>query len=172
MTQPVEEEIEVWEIQIAGTIYAKVRNPEIAGTWKTIRANGEKGPRRLQLTAYERKHNRELIPEENEHLDPFTNGSLKCVQGAPTQNKTWLTDADLTAIIGLESDELYRAEVDGIAGELTLRRLLDLAERVATVPRFEYVRGVVQDRYQVGGTQRSVAEMINAGESVSGFRMS
>src|SRR4051812_6214330 len=166
MTSPVEE-VEVWEIQVPGTIYVRVRNPEIAGMWKTIRANGEKGPRRLQLTAVERKHNREMIPDENAHLDPFTNGSLRCVQGAPTMNKTWLTDADLTAIISLESDDLYHSEVEAIEGELTLRRLLDLAEHVATVPRFEYVRAIVQDRYQVGGTQPAVAEMFEAGEKLS-----
>lgn len=172
MVQQEAEETEIWEIQIPGTIFVKVRNPEIAGTWKVVRANGEKGPKRIQITASERKHNRDLIPEENEHLDPFSNGSLRCVVGAPTQNKTWLTDADLTSIIQLESDELYEAEVTDIKAELTLRRLLDLCERIGTVRRFEFLRDIVQDRYRVGGTQRSVEEMMTAGEKIQGFRMS
>lgn len=164
-------EQEVWEIQIPGTVWTRVRNPEIPGTWKTIRANGAKGPKRLSLTSEERRYNQELVPEENEHLDPFKNGSLKCVQGAPKDVKTWLTDDDLSAIIGLEDETLYQEEVSSITMELTLRRLLDLAERTATVPRYEFLRELVQDRYAVGGTQRAVQEMIDAGERLEGFRM-
>lgn len=171
MAEPTED-VEIWEIQIPGTIYVKVRNPEIQGTWKTIRANGDKGPKRLQLTASERKHNRELIPEENQHLDPFTNGSLRCIVGDPKNDKTWLTDEDLAAIIGLEDDRLYEEEVAAISMELTLRRLLDLCARIGTVRRYEFVRDLVQDRYKVGGTQPSVQEMIDAGEKLAGFRLS
>jgi hypothetical protein len=166
------DETEVWEIQIRGTIWTRVRNPEVPGTWKTIRANGTRGPKRITITASERQHNQELIPEENAHLDPFTNGSLRCVAGSPKDIKTWLTDEDLSAIIGLEDDALFEEEVTSISMELTLRRLLDLAERAATVPRHAFVRDLVQERYAVGGTQRSVQEMIDAGEALSGFRMS
>ena len=168
----VKDEQEIWEIQIPGTIWTRVRNHEVPGTWKTIRANGEKGPKRLTITAAERQYNQELIPEENEHLDPFKNGSLKCVQGAPKDLKTWLDDDDLAAIIGLEDDALFEEEVTSCQLELTLRRLLDLAERTATVPRYTFIRDLVDERYKVGGTQRSVAEMIEAGEKLSGFRMS
>jgi hypothetical protein len=166
------DEQEVWEIQIRGTIWTRVRNPETPGTWKTIRANGTRGPKRITLTASERRHNQELIPEENEHLDPFKNGSLKCVQGSPKDIKTWLDDDDLAAIIALEDDALYEEEVASISMELTLRRLLSLAERSATVPRYEFLRDLVQERYAVGGTQRAVQEMFDAGEKLSGFRMS
>lgn len=172
MTEQLTDETEIWEIQIPGTIYTKVRNHEIAGTWKTIKANGTNGPKRLTLLASERRYNRELIPDENAHLDPFSNGSLRCVVGEPKNHKTWLTDEDLEAIIRLESEDLYKEEVAGITLELTLRRLLDLAQRIATVSRYEFVKEVVQERYQVGGTQRAVAEMIEAGEKISGFRMS
>lgn len=172
MTDTVDE-TEVWEIQIPGTIYAKVRNPEIAGTWKVVKANGTNGPRRLSLTTSERKYNRELIPDENQHLDPFSNGSLRCVVGEPMNNdKPWLTDADLEAIVRLESDDLYQEEVSSITLELTLRRLLDLCQRIGTVGRYEFVRDLVQERYAVGGTQRAVQEMIDAGEKLQGFRMS
>jgi hypothetical protein len=86
--------------------------------------------------------------------------------------KTWLDDDDLASIIGLEDDGLFEEEVAGIPLELTLRRLLDLAERSATVPRYTFIRDLIDERYKVGGTQRSVQEMIDAGENLSGFRLS
>lgn len=158
---------EIWEAVTASAAWVQVRD-RMNGGWKQVRVGGEGGPRRLQLSVEERRWNQDLVPEENIGLDPFANGQLLCVQGgAKTGNH--LSDDELTAVLRDGDDATFQSTVEGMESEIVLRRLQVLAERKATMARYEFVREIVDTRYRVGGTQRAVQALLDAGEALAGF---
>jgi len=158
--------VEIWEAATASSVYVKVRDQRNGG-WRSQRVGGS-GSKRIQLTVEERRFNQDAILDENLHLDPFSNGMLHCVQG-DAKGVASMTDADLVDIIGLDDDDAFEEAVAGLESEVMVRRVLSLAEKKATNARFTFVRDLVDERYRVGGTQRTVQAMIDAGERISGF---
>jgi hypothetical protein len=159
-----EDVIEIWEATTDSIVFLNVKDPVKKG-WKQVKVTLQ-GPKRVQITLEERRFNQSQIPEENLALDPFSNGQLICVQG-DAKGTNMLTDDDLVTILTLDDDEGFEAAVTDLDSEVLVRRLLGLSETRATHNRFEFIRDLVDVRYRVGGTQRTVQQMIDDGEKVS-----
>lgn len=159
-----EDIIEIWEATTDSVVFLNVKDPVKKG-WKQVKVTLQ-GPKRLQITLEERRFNQSQIPEENLHLDPFSNGQLICVQGE-AKGINMLTDDDLITILTLEEDAEFETAVSDLDSEVLVRRLLGLAQTRATNTRFEFIRDLVDVRYRVGGTQTTVQQMIDDGEKVA-----
>lgn len=159
------EKREVWEVQIAGTVWVQVYEPATK-TFRPVPLN-KKGTRRIQLTAAEREHSQSLIDYDKPDRDPFKNGNLALiVDGRPVGV---VTDDDLIARLEFRDTAAFEEAIeDIIPNELLLRRLKDLARERGTVAQYERVRELIDEHYKVGGTQRTVREMIAAGEKLTG----
>lgn len=154
------DQMETWEIQVPGKVTVWKRNRR-TGEYDRARVSGE-GPKLLHITKDDRLYNQELIPEENAHLDPFTNGSLARREG---KKLVGITAETLRELLEVSDPDLFREAIDDHVGnELTVRRLHDLAHSEGTVAQVEVLRDVIDEHYRVGGTQRTVAEMMQESE--------
>ncbi len=157
------ETVETWEIQTEGTVWVRTKEPRTGG-YAMTRVGGA-GAKRLRISTEDREYNSELIPEENRGSDPFTNGMLvRLVDG---ERVGGLTDQDLRDLLGVHG-EAFAEAVAELDSELSVRRLKAIAEEHATVAQLGVVNDYVEAHYKVGGTQRTVCEMITAGEAVGG----
>jgi hypothetical protein len=159
---------ETWEIQIPGTARVWVRDRRF-GTYQPKKVSG-KGPKRITLSRDEREYNQELVPEENERHNPWTNGTLVQIVGGTKQGE--LTDEALRAYLELESEEAFTEAVSDIDIELTLRRLIGFAATDGRMWQVTILRELIDERYRVGGTQRTVQEMYDEGELDRSTRLS
>lgn len=148
------EQQEVWASATGGSVWIQTKDPTHPNTYRPTKIGG-KTNRKLQITVAERHFNQELIPVDQQELDPFTNGLL--VRTSPSPSGT--SDSELVLILRVEADADFEAEVKKIDKEVVLRRLIDLAERHTTFQRHQYLTELVRDRYHIGKTQRSVKEM-------------
>lgn len=152
---------EIWEATTGGTTYVNVRDPRNPEGW-TRKKVGGKGSKRITITVEEREFNQDLVQYENQHLDPFTNGSLirispKDAERGPNEK----TDDDLIAMLRIEDDIAFDVQLNAIVSETVLRRVLDLARAHTSMARYEIVRNLVDDRYQVGKASQVVREAEN-----------
>lgn len=151
---------ETWEIQVPGKVTVWKRNRR-TGDYGRATVSGE-GPKILHISTDDRLYNQELIPEENARLDPFTNGSLALREDGELKGITVVT---LRELLTVNDPDLFREALDEhVDNELTIRRLLDLATSEGTVPQVEVLRDIIDERYKVGGTQRTVREMMQESE--------
>lgn len=148
---------EIWKTTTDGVVWLNVKDPRNPGGWRQQKVGG-KGSKRITLSAEEREFNQELIPFENAHLDPFQNGLLVRMN-AEERGENEYTDEQLKEMLAVEDEPLFTEQVEAITSEVVLRRLLALAEKIAPLPRLEFVRGVVDARYRVGRTSRVVKEI-------------
>lgn len=152
---------EIWESTTGGVTWVHVKDPRNPEGWVQKKVGG-KGTQRVTLSVEEREFNQELIAYESQHLDPFTNGLLVRIQPKDVERgDSELTDADLIALLGLDNDDLFASELDGIRSEVVVRRLLELSKKHASMMRHEVIQNLVDDRYKIGKTQKVVKEMIN-----------
>lgn len=169
-----EKTVETWEITHDGTVWVAVYDKR-EDKYKKQRVGGRAGgSKRLHITADDRRFNQEQVVDEMKQNDPFTNGSLKLISADRPEDvdTTYhLTAVDLEAILK-EDPETFEARVGDIKSELIVRRLLEVAEKAGTVAQLAFIRDLVEERYKVGGTQKSVREMLKAGEELSGTQMS
>ena len=145
--------VEIWESLTDSTTWILVRD-HINGGWKHQRVGG-RGARRIQLTVEERRFNQDMVPDENVQLDPFVNGLLKCVQGEGSSPNA-MDDAKLVALCGLPEDADFFAKAEAIQSEVLLRRLVRVAEKHASNPRYLFVRDLADTRYRVSKSQPSL----------------
>ena len=165
--------IETWESAIAGTVFVWVYDRR-EDRYHQQSIGGKSGSRRIHITRDDRKYNQEQMPVENEHLDPFTNGSLRLV-GAATRDELLdtryhFTDADLTSMFDVRDIDLFVEGIQAISSELILRRLQTMSEKVGTSAQTEALRELVTSRYPIGGPQKTIREMIEAGEKIGATR--
>ena len=154
--------METWEIQTAGALTVWKRDKR-SGDYRKERVAAT-GPKRLRLSRDDREYNQELIPEENAHLDPFTNGMLAQVVG---KKLVGITREEIIGLLEIKDEAFVRAIAE-IDNELTIRRLLELAESDGTVAQVAALREVIDERYRVGGTQRTVREMLDEEDKSGG----
>lgn len=151
---------EIWESVTGGTVWVHVKDPRNPGGWKEAKVGG-KGSQRLTITVDEREFNQDLIPFENEQFDPFKNGLLIRISPKDAERgENEKTDEELIEILRLPDDDKYQTTVHSIESEVVLRRMLELAEKNASMMRHEVIRNVVDDRYSVGKMSRVVKEAI------------
>lgn len=149
--------IETWEAQTEATAWVYTYDKRV-GEYRLTRVGGPNGSRRLRISTADREYNEALIPDENQELNPFRNGRLRRIDA----QSDVITDDDLRKLLETRGTEEFRELVSHIDGELTVRRLLELAAVEGTVPQVEVLRELIDDRYRVGKSQRTVLEMMRA----------
>jgi hypothetical protein len=157
------EDVEVWESTIEGTVWLHKQDPREKTGWRPVRVGGVgSGTKRVTLTKEEREYNQDHVLDDNDALNPFSNGTLVCVRGRATQDKGRyeLSDKDLLAILKLDDENVFKETIREIDIEMPLRRLYSLAEHNATSARRDVIRDVLDERYRPGGVQPSVARMM------------
>lgn len=154
---------ETWEIQVPGGVNVWKRNRR-TGEYEHARVHGTKGPRILHIDADDRLYNQELVQgAENGHLDPFANGSLaQIVKGGEKQG---LTEERLIEYFEIEEEDAFRELIGDIEAELTIRRLRSLAETHGRMMHVQALSDLIEDKFKLGGTQPTVAEMMAEGDS-------
>jgi hypothetical protein len=165
--------IETWETSIAGTVFVWVYDRR-EDRYQQQSVGGSTGSRRIHLTRDDRKYNQELVPSENQGLDPFTNGTLRLI-GAATRDEMLdtryhFTDDELGEMFEVRDVDLFLEACRDITSELILRRLLAMADVRGTVAQAEGLKDLVKDRYPIGGTQKTIRDMIEAGEKIGATR--
>lgn len=151
---------EIWESTTGGTTWVHVKDPRNPGGWRLQKVGG-KGTKRITVTVEEREFNQELVAYESGHLDPFTNGLL--VRVSPKEivrGENELTDDDLIAVLRAD-DETFEDRLGAIESEIIVRRLFALAEKHATMVRYQAIQTLIDERYRLGKTQKVVKEMLN-----------
>lgn len=155
MAHDSDSDIEVWQCQIPGSVWVWVRDPREPTGYRQQKVSGQTRAK-LRISTEDRIFNQEQIPEENRHLDPFTNGTLaKVVDGKPEG----LTDDKLKALLELD-EPAFRAKVEAIDSELTARRLDAIAKEHGKVWQYEVTHEHVIANWRAGGTQATVEEML------------
>lgn len=166
-----EKVIETWEITTDGTVWLFKMDPR-EGKYVEHRVGGRQGgSRRLHISRDDRRFNQEQVVEEMKEHDVFRNGQLVLVSADKAEDidTTYhLTAEDLGRLLSIKEQKLFESEVSDIKSELILRRLKEVAERDATVAQLTFISDIIAERYKVGGTQRTVREMIAAGEDAGG----
>lgn len=162
--------VETWESCIPGTVWVWVYDRrEDRYIMQSI--GGSTGSRRLHITRDDRKYNQEQVPIENHKLDPFTNGSLRLVEAATRDDsldqRYHLSNTDLAEMFEVRDINLFTEAITDIDSELVLRRLSDMSEEIGTVAQNEALKELIRLRYPIGGTQKAVQEMIDAGERLA-----
>jgi hypothetical protein len=165
--------IETWETAISGTIFLWVYDRR-EDRYQQQSVGGNTGSRRIHLTRDDRKYNQELIPAENENLDAFTNGALRLV-GAATRDELLDTryhysDPELSEMFEVRDPDLFLEACREITSELLLRRLMSMAEKKGTVAQATGLKDLIDERYPIGGTQKTIRDMIEAGERIGATR--
>lgn len=153
-------DVEVWIATTQSTVWLWVEDALSGriGAWKCVPVGGPDGNPRIQLTVRERRHNQEQIPERNAHLDPFLNGLLVCRQGN-IQSPLGFTDEQLIELLQVEPQETFEQILhDPRLNEILLRRLEGLATRHTNAYRHDMIVDLVDERFRVGSTQRSLRE--------------
>lgn len=165
--------MEVWEISTDGTVWVWKRDVRNPGNMEKVRVGGRAGgSRRLRITRDERRYNEEQVIEEMAEHNPFRNGALRLVSteevAEDVDPRYHLTTDDLLELLQVRDEDLFRAAVEEIASELVMRRLYMVAEKNATAGQMDIIRGLIESRYKVGGTQKTVRELYAAGELAGG----
>jgi hypothetical protein len=141
---------EVWETTVLGMTWLKVGDGR--GGEKDISIGGTIG-QRLRIKTEDRIINQEICI--NKSQDPFTNGSLVRVdadqsEDPRTASPDALSVAQMEEIFNLPPAE-FSDRID-IMGELSLRRMKDMAEGVdATASQIRKIKALIEERYPLGG---------------------
>lgn len=166
--------IETWEIAFPGTVWVWVYDRR-EDVYKKQAVGGRQGSKSIHLTRDDRKYNQELIPDENRHLDPFTNGCLRLLGSADRDEsldvRNHYSRDDLIAMFEVRDPDLFTEAMQTLASEVVLRRLQGLADDHGTVTQGAILRDLITERFPVGGTQRTVREMMEAGERIGATRI-
>lgn len=178
MTRPEASEddktIETWETAIAGAVWVWVYDRR-EDRYISQSVGGKTGSRRLHITRDDRKYNQEQMPYENAHQDPFTNGALRLISAATRDElldvRYHYTDADLAELFEVRDPHTFMEGVTDIHSELIVRRLLAMAETIGTQAQNQVLKEYVSQKWPIGGTQKTVREMIEAGERMGAERI-
>ncbi len=158
---------ETWEATTAATTWVYTFDKR-EDRYKLTRVGGRSGSRRLMISRDDRKYNQEILPYENTSQDPFTNGTLRLVSDRSLDDELdtryHYTDADIAAFYEVREADAFLEAISDITSELVLRRIAAFGDTSGTIAQLEAIRGLLRERYPVGGTQKSVQEMIDAGD--------
>lgn len=170
---------ETWQTTTTSTVWVWTRNARIPGTFQKTRVGGKSGgSRTLRITTDERRYNEEQVIDEMADHNPFRNGQLRLVSvdgGLKPDDiieNFHKTDEELLDYFGIDDEALFKEGVSEIHSQLILRRLLVLCERKGSVVQQNVLRDLVEDRYKVGGSQKTFREMEAAGEMSGGVSLS
>lgn len=169
--------IETWEVAGEGTCWVWIKDPR-EGKYVKQRVGGRAGgSRKLHISTDDRRFNEEQVIEEMEQHNVFKNGTLRFISASDVREDdiftvNQLTVEDMTALLEIKDEDLFREEVGALKSELVMRRLKALAEKQGTVLQNDVINELVEERWKVGGTQKTVRELIEAGERIGGTVLS
>lgn len=159
--------LETWETTTESTTWVQTWDRRTEG-YKATRVGGRSGSRRLSISRDDRRYNQEMLPLENKDLDPFTNGNLRLVSTKDTDEELdtryHQTDDELREYFELRDEDAFREAIGTITSQLLIHRVLRIAEVEGTVVQLAVVRDLLQERWPIGGSQRTWREMEEAGE--------
>jgi hypothetical protein len=165
--------IETWESAVAGAVWVWTYDRREDRYVKQA-CGGRTGSRRLHISRDDRKYNQEQVPIENAQHDVFTNGALRFIDAATRDDsldmRYHFTDVDLRTFFDLRDMGLFEEAIKEIGSELILRRLADLGQEVGTIAQNDVLRALLRERYPIGGTQKTVREMLEAEKLTSTLR--
>lgn len=176
---PEESKLEVWEMVTKGTVWVWVYDRR-NDSYKKQRVGGRGGAsKKLTISMGDRRYNQEQVIDEMRQHDPFTNGMMLRLTGPElTDDDEYMKTAnhksndELLEFFQLkDSDDFQEAIVD-IESETLLRRLHSLAQQNALAWQLNAITDLLEERFRVGGTQRTVAEMIAANDMQGGHALS
>jgi hypothetical protein len=166
--------IETWESAVAGTVTVWVYDRR-EDRYVKQSVGGRSASKLLHITRDDRKYNQELIPAENAKHDPFTNGALRFTNAATRDESLDLryhyTTEELSQFFEMREMANFTEAITAIDSELILRRLGDLSEQIGTLAQVEALKDLIRAKYPIGGTQRTVQEMLDAGERLGVTRL-
>jgi hypothetical protein len=161
--------IETWESVIPGIVFVWTYDRR-EDRYIQVSVGGKSGSKRLYLTRDDRKYNQEQVPFENSGMDVFTNGALRLIASETRDEhldtRYHYTNEELAELFEVRDTDLFMEAVQEISSELILRRLMAMGEKLATQAQFNALKELVAVRYPIGGTQKTVREMIEAGERI------
>lgn len=167
--------VETWEITTTGTVWVWVKDPREGG-YKKQRVGGRSGgSRRLHISVDDRRFNTEQVVDEMEGHNPFSNGILRLVsvrEADDIDTKYHKTDDELVEMLAVRDQDAFEQAVREIKSELLVRRLYAAAEVSGTVGQVTFLRDLIDETWRVGGSQRTVREMLAAGELSGGQSLS
>lgn len=167
--------IETWEITFDGSVSVWVYDKREDAYRKQV-VSRHSGSRLLHITRDDRKYNQELTPIENRHLDVFTNGQMRLLGSSADRDenldiRNHLSDGQLVELFEIRDPDLFQDLLEAQTSEVILRRMASIADQHATVTQNEILREVIAQRYPIGGTQRTVREMLEAGDRIGAQRI-
>jgi hypothetical protein len=140
---------EKWEIVTEGTVSVWTYNKRDDNYARS--QVGQRHSKFLYITTDDRQYNQEQIPDENVHLDPFTNGTLRLLTenvDGDLDTSNHHSSEDLLAMVSDRSG--FSDAIRGIRNELLMRRLLAVTEQEGTVTQVGELRALLHERYPVG----------------------
>lgn len=173
-TSAPEKIVETWEITGEGTAWVWVKDPREGKMIKQRVGGRAGGSRKLHISPDDRRFNEEQVIEEMAEHNVFRNGTLRFISAtdgskpADVDTTNQLTLEDMKALLEIRDEDLFRSEVNDLSSELVVRRLKSLAEKDGTNAQNQVLEDLIEERWKVGGTQRTVRELIEAGERIGG----
>lgn len=150
---------EVWETTTGGTFWVHVKDPRQPGGWAQKRFGG-RGSKKITITVEEREFNQELVSEDYQQHDPFTNGLLVRVSPKVVERSEYeLTDEDLLKVLAWEDDDKFEAYLRAVESEVIVRRFLALAGKNASKWRYDQIQQFVDVKYHIGKTSKVAKEI-------------
>lgn len=162
MTLQPRDGMEVWQMQIPGTIILNVLKPNRLG--QQVAERLVIGPNQVgfqfHLAPSDRDENQRAVRDPNG--DPFRNGMLVRVdkdqqQDPNTASKDALSDEELMDICDMRQAE-FEAAVSNL-GEVSVRRTLAIATQLdVSHKKVSFLEEHIRERFAVGGPQPSLSE--------------
>ena len=151
---------EIWETTTDGTFWVHVKDPREPGGWKQKRFGG-RGVKKVTLTVEEREFNQELVSEDRQEHDPFTNGLLVRIHPKDVERgQNELPDEELIKILAIKSDDAFEKKLKSFDSEVVVRRIFELSEKSASKYRYDVIKDFVEERYRIGKTSKVVKEIM------------
>lgn len=150
---------ETWEATTGGTTYISVQDPRNPKAWVRKKVSG-RANKRITLTVSERLFNEQQVAYDNEKQCPFRNGLLRRIH-PKGDGRFEITDEEIVALLQGGTDEEYQLLIEKTESEVVLRRMVLIAERSATLYRYNALRDLVEQRYPNGKTSRVYQEYLD-----------
>lgn len=176
MADPLQTKAETWETITEGTIWVWLMDSR-ENRYRKQRVGGRAGgSKRLHISTDDRRYNEEQVIDEMVDHNPFRNGAMRLVSTEvvpdDVDTRYHLTIEQLAAMLEIKDEALFQSEVTDIDSELIIRRLKDQAEKSGTISQLAFLNELIDQRYRLGGTQRTVKEMLDRGGQVAGTLLS
>lgn len=172
--------METWEITTQATVWVWLYDRR-NDNYKKQKVSGGPGggSKKLNITVGDRRYNQEMVIDEMKAHDPFTNGTLLRLKGPDLSDEEDLLDvsnhksnAQLLEFFAITDGPLFDEAIGVLESETLIRRLHSLGKKSALSWQLDAIEAIIDQRYRVGGTQPTVAEMMRDQDMQGGQALS